>query len=175
MDNLITDNLNLVHFVIKKMNLNNCNDYEDYYQIGVIGLIYASNTYNRNLNITFSTYAYVCIKNEILKYLKKNSSQYLSIEDKIFDEIRIEDTLSDGDSTIIEKIIIKETNDELYEILYEKLNDMEKKIIKMSFGLGCREYKQVEIADMLGIPQYKVSRIKCRLLKQLKDCINSKY
>ena len=71
MNNLITDNLNLVHFVIKKMNLNNSSDYEDYYQIGVIGLIYASNTYNSKLNITFSTYAYVCIKNEILKYLKK--------------------------------------------------------------------------------------------------------
>ena len=71
MDNLLTDNLKLVYFVIKKMNIFNSSEYEDYFQIGVIGLIYATKTYNPNLKITFSTYAYVCIKNEILKYIKK--------------------------------------------------------------------------------------------------------
>ena len=42
MDNLLTDNLKLVYFVIKKMNIFNSSEYEDYYQIGVIGLIYAT-------------------------------------------------------------------------------------------------------------------------------------
>lgn len=56
----------------------------------------------------------------------------------------------------------------------EELNDMENKIVKMSFGIGCREYKQREIAYILGIPQYKISRIKNRSLKRLRNCINSK-
>ena len=51
---------------------------------------------------------------------------------------------------------------------------MENKIVKMSFGIGCREYKQREIAYILGIPQYKISRIKNRSLKRLRNCINSK-
>lgn len=174
MDSLITDNLKLVNYVIKKMNIFNSSEYEDYYQIGVIGLVYASKTYNSHLKITFSTYAYVCIKNEILKYLKKNEKKYISLEDKIFDEIKIEDTLIDNDTNVIEKIILNETNDELYKLLDEELNDMENKIVKMSFGIGCREYKQREIAYILGIPQYKISRIKNRSLKRLRNCINSK-
>ena len=60
-------------------------------------------TYNPNLKITFSTYAYVCIKNEILKYIKKNEKKYISLEDKLFDDIRIEDTIIDDDNSIIEK------------------------------------------------------------------------
>lgn len=89
MNNLITDNLKLVHFVIKKMNLYNSNDYEDYYQVGIIGLINAANTYNEKLKISFSTYGYVCIKNEILKYIKKNNhnENVISLEEKIYDEI----------------------------------------------------------------------------------------
>ena len=41
----------------------------------------------------------------------------------------------------------------------------------MSYGIGCREYKQKEMAKILHIPQYKISRIKNRLLK---DGINEK-
>jgi len=51
------------------------------------------------------------------------------------------------------------------------LDDIERKIIKMSFGIGCREYKQKEIANILNIPQYKVSRIKKRVLERLKKCM----
>ena len=72
MNDLIVGNLGLVHFVIKKMNISNLNEYDDFYQVGVIGLINAAKTYNDKLNKSFSTYAYICIKNEILRYLKKN-------------------------------------------------------------------------------------------------------
>ena len=168
MDYLVTENLNLIHFVIKKMNLFNSNDYEDYYQVGVIGLINASKNYNSNFKTTFSTYAYVCIKNEILKYLKKDGERCFSLEDKIYDEIRIEDTISDNEKSPIEKIIIKETKTEIYRIINSELNALEKQIIKMFFGIGCKKYKQKEIADILKIPQYKISRIKDNALKHIR-------
>lgn len=154
------------------MNIKVNSDYDDYYQVGVIGLINATKTYNYNFKISFSTYAYICIKNEVLKYIKKNEKKYISIEEKVNDDLCIEDTIEDENCNIIENIIINETNEELYEILDKNLNDMERQIIKMSYGIGCREYKQREIADILNIQQYKVSRIKNRLLKYLKDCIN---
>lgn len=154
------------------MNIKVNSDYDDYYQVGVIGLINATKTYNYNFKISFSTYAYICIKNEVLKYIKKNEKKYISIEEKVNDDLCIEDTIEDENCNIIETIIINETNEELYEILDKNLNDMERQIIKMSYGIGCREYKQREIADILNIQQYKVSRIKNRLLKYLKDCIN---
>lgn len=61
---------------------------------------------------------------------------------------------------------------ELYELLNNKLNDIELKIIKMSYGLGCRQYKQKEIANILNVPQYKISRIKNKALHKLKNNIN---
>ncbi len=171
MDDLIIDNLKLVHYVIKKMNIYNSNDYDDYYQAGVIGLMNAIRHYNSDFKTTFSTYAYICIKNEILKCIGKNTLDHLSLEDKIFDDIRIEDTLIDDDIDVVEKLIINETNEELYLLLKRELNDLERKVIFMSFGLGCREYKQKEIGDILGIPQYKVSRIRSDCLKRLKNCM----
>ena len=53
MADLVSNNLNLVKFVINKMNIYNKQNYDDYYQVGVIGLIYASNTFNSNLKISF--------------------------------------------------------------------------------------------------------------------------
>lgn len=132
-DNFVIDNLKLVNFVIKKMNILNANDYEDYYQVGVIGLIHATKTYNNKFKGAFSTYAYACIKNEIIKYIKKNRSNYISLEDKIFNDIRIEDTIADNEELIIDKIIIKETYKKLYTLLNTILNDIEKKVIEMIF------------------------------------------
>ena len=172
MVDLVSNNLNLVKFVINKMNIYNKQNYDDYYQVGVIGLIYASNTFNSNLKISFSTYAYICIKNEILRYIKKNNIYYVSLEEKIYDDILLEDTIEDKNVNIIETIILNETNQELYDILNNKLNDIERKIIKWSFGIGCKTYKQVEIVKMLNIPQYKVSRIKKKALMKLKKCIS---
>ena len=172
MMDLVSNNLKLVNFVINKMNIYNKQDYDDYYQVGVIGLIYASNTFNPNLKISFSTYAYICIKNEILRYIKKNNIFCISLEEKIYDDILLEDTIEDKNVNIIETIVLNETNQELYDILNNKLNDIERKIIKWSFGIGCKTYKQVEIVKMLNIPQYKISRIKKKALMKIKKCIS---
>ena len=171
MNNQVLNNLNLVKYVIKKMNIFDKKDYDDYYQVGVIGLINAVNNYDNNLKITFSTYAYVCIKNEILKYLKKNTNNYISLEKEIFDDITIEETIKTNDEEIIETIILKETNKKIYDIINNELNEIETKIIKMSFGLGNKQYKQTEIEKILNIPQYKISRIKNRTLRKIRDLI----
>ena len=131
MNELILNNLNLVHFVIKKMNIKIGNDfdYDDLYQVGVIGLI--------------------C------------------------DDVVLEDTIRDENVNIEEKIIFNENNQELHYILDNYLNENERKIIKMLYGIDSKVYKQNEISEILNIPQYKVSRIKIRLLKRIKDCINN--
>ncbi len=171
MNDLIVGNLGLVHFVIKKMNISNLNEYDDFYQVGVIGLINAAKTYNDKLNKSFSTYAYICIKNEILRYLKKNEKKCLSLEDTIYDEIKIIDTLSNNDFSTIENIIFKEEQDEVKNLLNVELDDIERKILKMTFGIECNELKQKEISDIIGLPQYKISRIKNKALKHLKNII----
>ena len=71
---LIEHNLRLVVYIAKKFeNTNICID--DLVSIGTIGLIKAINTFKADKNIKLATYASRCIENEILMYLRKNSSQ----------------------------------------------------------------------------------------------------
>lgn len=61
----------------------------------------------------------------------------------------------------------------LHEIINNKLSDVEKKVIKMYYRIGCREYKQKGIAEILNIKQYTVSRIKNKAIDKLRKYINN--
>lgn len=170
-ENIITDNLNLVHHVINKYYKCNKNDYDDYYQVGVIGLINASKNYNPSLDASFSTYAYACIKNEILKYIKKNETNYISLEETVYDDIRVEDTIEDERiKPNISGIINDESKDEMSSQLQYFLGSDEI-VIRMLYVIGCKNYKQKEIEKILNILQYKISRIKNKALKEMKNFI----
>lgn len=60
---------------------------EDLYQAGVIGIIKASNNYNPNAGIKFSTYAYKYVLGEIIKCISEDrsikvSDEYVSLSKK---------------------------------------------------------------------------------------------
>ncbi|MCM8900582.1 sigma-70 family RNA polymerase sigma factor [Caldicoprobacter algeriensis] len=65
------DNLNLVHYVLQKHfhKHPNSQDYEDYFQVGCVGLVKAAQNYNPEI-CEFSTYAVTRIKGEILRYIR---------------------------------------------------------------------------------------------------------
>ena len=172
---LIEHNLRLVVFLAKKYDNTN-ETLEDLVSIGSIGLIKGINTYKPDKNIKLATYASRCIENEILMFLRKNKRRNteISFEDSInFDgegnELHLEDVFGTDPELIpkayeekIDKIIL------LKEI--EKLNDRDREIIKMLYGLmGSEEYTQKEVADMLGISQSYISRIEKKTLKKLQN------
>lgn len=173
MEDQIINILKLVNFVISRMNISSKYSYDDLYQEGTIRLINAVNNYNPKLKISFSTFAYVCIKNEILKYVNKNKINNISLDEQICEYIKLEDTIIDENANIEEIIIKNESLEILRNILNNELTDTERTIIKMLYGIDCPKYKQREISQMLNITQYKISRIKIRLLTQIKDCINN--
>ena len=172
---LIEHNLRLVVFLAKKYDNTN-ETLEDLVSIGSIGLIKGINTYKPDKNIKLATYASRCIENEILMFLRKNKKRNteISFEDSInFDgegnELHLEDVFGTDPELIpkayeekIDKIIL------LKEI--EKLNDRDREIIKMRYGLmGSEEYTQKEVADMLGISQSYISRIEKKTIKKLQN------
>ena len=172
---LIEHNLRLVVFLAKKYDNTN-ETLEDLVSIGSIGLIKGINTYKIDKNIKLATYASRCIENEILMFLRKNKRRNteISFEDSInFDgegnELHLEDVFGTDPELIpkayeekIDKIIL------LKEI--EKLNDRDREIIKMRYGLmGSEEYTQKEVADMLGISQSYISRIEKKTIKKLQN------
>lgn len=176
---LITRNLRLVVYIAKKFD-NNTYVLEDLISIGTIGLIKAVNTFRPDKNIKLATYASRCIENEILMYLRKFSVQRfeISIDEPLNvdwdgNELLLSDILGSSSDEISEKVE-SDSEKELLNSLVEKLNDREKIIMKMRFGLGeCEELTQKEVADKLGISQSYISRLEKRIILKLREDIEA--
>ncbi|MBM7581352.1 RNA polymerase sporulation-specific sigma factor [Caldicoprobacter guelmensis] len=68
-EELVKRNIALVKSIVKRF-LNRGYEYEDLFQIGVIGLIKAINNYDPKFNVQFSTYAVPMIMGEIKRFLR---------------------------------------------------------------------------------------------------------
>ena len=176
-DKLIEHNLRLVVFLAKKYE-NTGVDLEDLVSIGTIGLIKGIKTFSKDKNIKLATYASRCIDNEILMYLRKNKRVKTEIsfdESLSFDsdgnELKLEDILG-TDADIVTKGLEQETEKELVMEEINKLNDRDKEIIVLRYGLlGHKEMTQKEVASLLGISQSYISRIEKKVIKKLKSLI----
>ncbi len=173
-EKLIEHNIRLVVFLAKKYENTNI-DLEDLVSIGSIGLIKGINTYRPDKNIKLATYASRCIDNEILMYLRKNKRRKteISLEDSLSydaegNELRLEDILGTEDD-IVTKKIEEETEKNLLHMEIKKLNERDKQIMVLRYGLyGNKEMTQKEVADLLGISQSYISRIEKKVIKRLK-------
>jgi RNA polymerase sigma factor for flagellar operon FliA len=75
-ENLVKDNVNLVKKIAWYLHgrVNSIIEIEDLIQIGMLGLINAAQNYTPQNDASFSSYANIRIKGEILDYLRKNSN-----------------------------------------------------------------------------------------------------
>jgi len=177
-DILIERNLRLVVYIARKFE-NTGIGVEDLISVGTIGLIKAVNTFNPEKKIKLATYASRCIENEILMYLRRNSKVKAEISfyeplniDWDGNELLLSDILG-TDNDIVYNLIEDEVDRELLFLALKNLNDREKEIVKLRFGLnGTREKTQKEVADMLGISQSYISRLEKKIISRLKKEIN---
>lgn len=72
-DKLVSGNLKLVLSTLKKYT-NRCDNMDDLFQVGVIGLIKAIDNFDLSYNLKLSTYACPLILGEIRRYLRDNNS-----------------------------------------------------------------------------------------------------
>ena len=77
LEKLIMGNMKLILSVIKNFN-NRCDNQDDIFQIGCIGLIKAINNFDLQYNLKFSTYAVPMIIGEIKRYLRDNTPVRIS-------------------------------------------------------------------------------------------------
>ena len=171
---LIEHNLRLVAHIVKKYYKSGA-DQDDMISIGTIGLIKAVSTFNSDKGIHLATYAARCIENEILMYFRnqKKSAQDVFISDPIDTDkdgnaLTLIDIIADtGD--IAEEIDTKMGLEKLRVIISGCLDDRERKIIEMRYGLGgSEELTQRDIAKRLGISRSYVSRIEKSALEKLR-------
>ena len=150
---------------------------EDLISIGTIGLIKGINTFNPEKKIKLATYASRCIENEILMYLRRNNRVKLEVS---FDEPLNTDW--DGNELLLsdilgtdEDVIYKDLETEVEISLLKKamlsLNERERQIIELRFGVNRVENKELtqkEVADILGISQSYISRLEKKIMARLK-------
>ena len=175
---LIERNLRLVVYIARKFE--NTGVYvEDLISVGTIGLIKAVNTFNPEKKIKLATYASRCIENEILMYLRINSKIKAEISfyeplniDWDGNELLLSDILGTENDTVY-NLIEDEVDKQLLVMALKSLNEREKEIVRLRFGLnGTREKTQKEVADMLGISQSYISRLEKKIIKRLKKEIS---
>lgn len=171
---LIEHNLRLVVYISRRFESSGVN-LEDLISIGTIGLIKAISTYRLDKNIKLATYASRCIENEILMHLRKISNQRteISLDEPInmdYDgnELLLSDILGTDEDMILRPLEDDVDLCVLRQAL-NKLNDREKEIVVMRFGLeGHKELTQKEIADKMGISQSYISRLEKKIMNRLK-------
>lgn len=176
---LIEHNLRLVVYISKKFESTGVG-LEDLVSIGTIGLIKAINSFKPDKNIKLATYASRCIENEILMYLRKNSSSRVNISideplniDWDGNELLLSDILG-TDSDITQRHIDDEVDKELLHLAMQKLSKREQSIMRLRFGMNKsgEEKTQKQVADMLGISQSYISRLEKRIISRLRRDIN---
>lgn len=156
-EKMIQDNTNLVYFVYTK----GFTQYDkqgihkqDLIEEGMVGLVRAVKAYDSS-RTTFSTFAYKCIANEMMRYLKHLFS------DPQNNSVSLDTPIKRGDETIkLENVL--EARDEYDENKYTitsllgiPLTEEEKDIIWYKY-MG---YNQAEIADLFKTTRQNISRI----------------
>ncbi|MBQ2425936.1 MAG: RNA polymerase sporulation sigma factor SigK [Lachnospiraceae bacterium] len=175
---LIHRNMRLVAHIVKKYQ---GTDYEteDLLSVGAIGLIKAVDTFNPDKGSRLGTYAAKCVENEILMLFRagKKYSKEVSIyepigTDKDGETVSLMDVLEQEGKEALEQVILNQDVRNLYESIEKNLNDTEKTVIRMRYGLfDSNEYTQREVAKVLGISRSYVSRIEKKAMEKLKESL----
>ena len=169
---LIERNLRLVVYIARRFENTGIN-IEDL--ISMPNAIFKVEMLSEDKNIKLATYASRCIENEILMFLRKNSSQRTEVS---FDEplntdwdgkeLLLSDVLgTEGD--VVLRPIEADADRKLLSDAVGMLSQRERAIITMRFGLwGQKELTQKEVADRLGISQSYISRLEKRIILRLR-------
>lgn len=178
---LILHNLRLVAHIVRKYYAGN-KDQEDLVSIGSIGLVKAVDSYDNGKATKFATYAAKCVQNEILMHFRSHK--------KLANEISINETIDmdrDGnpltyidviscEDSVTDEVDMKIQIERMMKYLGTVLNDREKQIIIMRYGLyGNRQFTQRETADVLGISRSYISRLEKGALDKLRDAFTGNY
>ena len=106
-EKLAKGNLKLVLSILKKYQ-NRCDNMDDLFQIGCIGLMKAIDNFDLSYNVRFSTYAVPLILGEVRRYLRDNSNLRISrsIKDLAYKVLKLKEGyfISNGKELPNEKI-----------------------------------------------------------------------
>lgn len=151
-------------------------DEKDLYQEGLLALIYAIRNFSEERNVTFYTYALLCVDTYIRsairsanRYKFKALNESISL-DKLFEssDINLYDILKDETSDPSVKLINKESNENLLNDLNSRLAPFEKQVLNLKLeGLSNNEISIMLDKDKRSI-ENTISRIRTKY-KEVKN------
>ena len=173
---LINHNIRLVLYRIIN-NFRNFNvDRKELLASGLIGLIKGIDSYDLSRNIKFTTYASICIDNEILMFLRKEKKHFnvdsldrkIGNDDSDNSDLTIGAFLKSDEESGYDKIYKEECNASINEVI-SNLSEREQIVIKLYFGfIDDKCYTQTEIAEKLQLSQSYTSRILKSVLQKVR-------
>ena len=139
-ENLVTDNLKLVHSVINRL-FPTYRGNEDVVEEGMLGLVKAARAFDDDATVAFSTFAFCAIRNEIVDYLRRERrfDDVISLDEPVGDdgegnEVTLGDTLASEDS-----VVGVEYSSELDKV-FSTLKERDKVIVVLKLrGLSANE------------------------------------
>lgn len=172
-DEIIIRNIRLVFNKVKRFQSSDVAiDGDDIVQIGMIGLIYAADTYRYPCDASFSTYASLCIQSQILKMYRKFNTfnKYISMYTPLPEnpEITVGDMIEDPFEPIeitTEDIAVVQYLDKYNKWFSER--DLE--VVKYYIGLGEYEsHSYKETGDKFGMTGSRVGQIIKRVMMYIR-------
>lgn len=163
---LVEENHNLIYFYLNRHNL----DAEEFYDIAAIGLIKAAKLYDEE-KTKFSTFAVLCIGNEIKNEYKNRSLKRAIPYDKVVSANKnMGQSLNDyytiiqnGNENLEEKVC----TEDLIKKITRKLDDRRKQVLVMLID----GYSMSDIASAMGVKPQRIFQlrndIKTLLLKEM--------
>lgn len=158
-ETLVCDNIRLVYYVFGKFSQTEVASLhrDDIISSGLLGLVKAANTFDSERGTKFSTYAALCIRNEMLMYIRK-ARRYFDREISLESPVTVDE--SGGILTIADMLEANENpQDEclaglMYEEFIQKLTPLDQRVLVMRI----EGYKQKEISARLGYSQGYIAR-----------------
>ncbi|MEG1143091.1 MAG: sigma-70 family RNA polymerase sigma factor [Bacilli bacterium] len=150
-------------------------DKSDLIQEGTIGLISAMKSFDKKKNVTFYTYASVCIETNIRQYIrsaKRNKNKFLneslSLDNNILDDnVSLYEVFNDNNSDPSKKVEEKEYATYLIDELKKSLTAYEQEV----FNLKLKNMTNTEIAEILNKDKRSIENTLVRIKNKYKVCI----
>lgn len=165
---IILSNIRTAQYIANKFGKNHRESYEDLMHEGIIAIIDAIKNYDITSTNKFSTYCYMYINGYMLNKLNHKFNKTFSIDFETSEEFKPSDIyLVSDDKGGLENLIETENKKRLTNVL-KMLDDRDRQIIEMYFGLFNKKKNQEEIGLEFNLTKQAIGQIIKRNLEILK-------
>ena len=177
-DLLIERNLRLVWKIVHKLR-NTGQEPEELFQIGVVGLIKAVDAFDVDRGYKLSSYAGLCIENEILMELRRKRKRQMetSLEQPIptpkdGGTLTLADLLGTDADEVEKPMLLEDDRADVWQAV-DSLKGRDRSMIVMLYGMEGQQAKtQLETARALGVTQSYISKLEKRALDKMRAELN---